>query len=96
MKKNSEETVLALSVIACIFPFIYIFAPLLENAEPYNFLVFSAALMEGSIIGSIFGIISLICNRRIKSKKVYILSLVPVFILLIFIIAGLIIPDNGP
>lgn len=96
MKNFSEETVLALSVIACIFPFIYIFAPFLENAEPYNFLVFSAALMEGSIIGSIFGIISLICNRRIKSKKAYILSLVPIFILVIIIIACLLIPDNGP
>lgn len=96
MKKISEETVLALSIIACIFPFIYIFAPILENAEPYNFLVFSAALMEGSIIGSIFGIISLICNRRIKSKKAYILSLVPIFILIIIIIACLLIPDNSP
>lgn len=96
MKNFSEETVLALSVIAFIFPFIYIFAPFLENAEPYNFLVFLSALLEGSIIGSIFGIISLICNRRVKSKKVYILSLVPIFILLIFIIAGLLIPDNGP
>lgn len=87
MKNVSKETVLALSVIACIFPFIYIFEPLLENAEPYNSLVFFSALMEGSIIGSIFGIISLICNRRIKSKKVYILSLVPIFTLLISIIS---------
>ena len=87
MKNFSKETVLALSAIACIFPFIYIFQPFLENAEPYNLSVFFSALMEGSIIGSIFGIISLICNRRIKSKKVYILSLVPIFTLLISLIS---------
>lgn len=95
-KKFSEESVFALSIIACIFPIITVFVPFFENMEPYNYLVFSTALMEGALIGSIFGIISLICNRRIKSRKIFILSLVPILILLLSIINGFVFFRNMP
>ena len=96
MKKYSEESVFALSIIACIFPFLFIIMPFLENTEPYNFLVFFPSLAWGSILGSLFGILSLVCNRYIKSTKIYILSLVPICMLFLCIVTCFIFPDNMP
>lgn len=96
LRLKEEEPVFALSILACVFPFIAVFFPLFENMEPYNFLVFSAALMEGALIGSIFGMISLICNRRIKSRKIRMLSLVPILILLIVIVGDFVFSRNVP
>ena len=47
MHKFSEEEVFILSTIACIFPFIFVIVSFFETAEPYNYLVFGAALMDG-------------------------------------------------
>lgn len=91
-----EESVFALSIIACVFPVVFVIAAFFENAEPYNCLVFLASLMEGAFAGSIFGIIALVCNRRAKSRKIFILSLIPVFTLLILIINSLSHFNNMP
>lgn len=96
MNKFSEEEVLLLSVLACIFPFIFVIVSFFETAESYNYLVFTAALMEGSFVGSAFSVISLIYNRRVKSIKICILSLVPVLMLLISIIGDFIYSYNKP
>lgn len=96
MKKYSEESVLALSIIACIFPFLFIIAPFWEAAEPYSFLVFMVSLLEGSFLGCLFGILSLILNRNLKSRKIYILSLIPVCMFFISILAAFLFPDNTP
>ena len=71
MKNIPKESVLALSVIACICPLIFVIACFFETVEPYNYLQFVASLMMGSFVGSILGIISLIYNRSIKSIKIY-------------------------
>ena len=96
MRKFSEEEVFILSALACSFPFIYVIVSFFETAEPYNYLVFCVALMEGSFVGSVFGVIALVCNRSIKSIKIYILSLVPVLMLLISIIGDFIYSYNKP
>lgn len=84
MKKISEETVFSLSLFACILPFLVVILSYLATVEyePYSFFLFTSYLMAGSFLGSIFGIISLICNRKIKSRKIFILSLIPVLLLL--------------
>ncbi len=96
MKNLSKESVFAISVIAAAFPFVFMVLSLFENAEPYNAIVFGTYLMEGALVGSVFGVISLLCNRRIKSKKIYILSLVPIFVLLVFAIVDYILFHDMP
>lgn len=96
MKNLSKESVFAISVIAAAFPFVFMVLSLFENAEPYNVIVFGTYLMEGALVGSVFGVISLLCNRRIKSKKIYILSLVPIFVLLVFAIVDYILFHDMP
>lgn len=96
MKNLSKESVFAISVIAAAFPFVFMVLSLFENAEPYNDIVFGTYLMEGALVGSVFGIIALICNRRIRSIKIYLLSLVPVFALLVSLIGDYFISRNMP
>lgn len=67
-----------------------------NTVELYNYLHFAVPLMEGSIVGSIFGIISWSFNRSIKNRKIDILSLVPVFILFISTIVDFIYSYNKP
>lgn len=88
MKNLSKESVFAISVIAAAFPFVFMVLSLFENAEPYNAVVFGTYLMEGALAGSVFGVISLLCNRRIRSIKIYILSLVPLAMLFLSTIGG--------
>lgn len=92
MKKDFNESAFALSIIASCFPFVTLLLFLLDPNEPHDFtgyrILFSILLplVEGSIIGSVFGVIAIIVNRRRKYKKVYILSLVPVFILILSVL----------
>lgn len=86
--KKREEYVLASSITAFCLPFVYVIAFFFESApyEPYDSIIFFASLMGGSFLGSIVGIISLLLHRSKRNKKIYILSLFPVFTLLISII----------
>lgn len=89
MKKiweEMEEAAFELSVLACCFPFLFVILSFFETGEPYNLLIFSAFLMVGSFLGSVLGIILLFCNRRKKSKKIYILSMIPVFLFFVSMI----------
>lgn len=81
-----EEAAFELSVLACCFPFLFVILSFFETGEPYNLLIFSAFLMVGSFLGSVLGIILLFCNRRKKCKKVYILSMIPVFLFFVSMI----------
>lgn len=90
MKKSLEENDFAFSVIAFCLPFLFVAASFFDTAEPYNFLVFGTYLMEGSILGSVLGIILRICNRNVKNIKTYVLSMMPVMTLILSIIADFI------
>lgn len=96
MKRNPEESVLTLGVIASCLPFAFVIISLFETTEPYNFIVFDSALMAGSFWGSVLGIIILVCNRSKKSIKTYILSLLPVVMLLISAVSDFIYSCNKP
>lgn len=94
VEKHQEGFIFAF-IISC-FPFVFVTASFFSIVEPYNFLVFVSSLMEGSFIGSILGIVLLFFYRGTKSIKVYILSLLPVFMFLISMLLDSIYSYNKP
>lgn len=96
MKTDREELVFGLSVSAFMIPFVCAILSFLETGESYNVMRFACFLMAGSFIGSILGIISLLMHRSMKNKKLYILSLFPVFLFLFFLISDFIFSFNKP
>ena len=79
--KNLIPTILSILALAsvCATPFIV----LIYEKEVVE-AVFGGIIM-GSIIGSVFGISAIICNKE-RGKLVYILSAVPILILTIFLV----------
>lgn len=96
MKKTFDESALVFSVAASCLPFLSVILSLFDPAEPFNFLVFRISLMEGALWGSVLGIIALIGNKNKKSMKISILSLFPVIIFFLTMIADIIYSRNMP
>lgn len=81
-----KDEFFALSVIAVLCPIITIIIGLFDKMEPYSLLHFRVDLMLGAIIGSIFGIIAIVGNRKRKKKITACLSAIP-FALIILDVA---------
>ena len=96
MKKAYEESAFVLNVVASCLPFFSVILSLFDPAEPFSLLIFWISLMEGALLGSILGIIALICNRKKKSIKIAILSLFPVIVFFLAMIADIIYSHNMP
>ncbi len=94
--ENTKEPIFLLSVIAAVFPIVAVILSVFDRTEPYRYLVFATYLMEGSLLGSVFGVIALIGNRKAKSVKIYILSLIPVVILILSVLGDAIVSRNMP
>ncbi len=72
-----KDEFFVLSVIAVLCPIITIIIGLFDKMEPYSLLHFRVDLMLGAIIGSIFGIMAIVGNRKRKKKVTVCLSAIP-------------------
>lgn len=96
MKKSFEESAFVFSAAASCLPLLSVIPALFSSAEPFTFLVFQISLMEGALLGSVLGMIALICNRNKKNLKITILSLFPVIIFFLTMIADAVYSRNMP
>ena len=94
MKKVPKESIFAVSIAASICPFLFVLFSFFKTGEPYSFMLFCVYLLMGSLLGSILGIISLVFNHKFKSKKIFVLSFIPILLSIILLIEDYIISYN--
>lgn len=94
--EKAKESMFLLSVIAAVFPLAAVVLSLFAHTEPYQFFTIAVYLMEGSLIGSIFGVTALIGNRRVKNGKGIVLSLIPMILLVLTVVGDAIFSCNMP
>ena len=90
MKKVPKESIFAVSIAASICPFLFVLFSFFKTGEPYSFMLFCVYLLMGSLLGSILGIISLVFNHKFKSKKIFVLSIIPILLSVILLIGDFI------